>query len=107
MRTTTADKEAMYFRFAAAVVLVVLVTVAGIGIEKRCLMLRRALCREHYRYEVLRDLYARQRLQIQQLGAPSRLLESLERDRTEAIAGKPPAMSRPRLASGHDADARE
>ncbi len=76
----------MYFRFGAAVVLAVLVAVAGIAIEKRCLTLRRALTREHYRYEVLRDLYARQRLQTQQLGAPARLFEALESDRRELIA---------------------
>ncbi len=57
----------MYFRFGAALVLAVLVAVSGIALEKRCLTLRRALAREHYRYEVLRDLYARQRLQTQQL----------------------------------------
>jgi hypothetical protein len=78
----------MYFRFGAALVLAVLVAVAGIGIEKRCLTLRRALSREHYRYEVLRDLYARQRLRTQQLGAPARLFEALESDRRELVAHK-------------------
>jgi chromatin segregation and condensation protein Rec8/ScpA/Scc1 (kleisin family) len=89
----------MYFRFGAAVVLAVLVAVAGIAIEKRCLMLRRALTREHYRYEVLRDLYARQRLQTQQLGAPARLFEALESDRREMIARKPPGSRRQQVAS--------
>ncbi len=78
----------MYFRFGAALVLAVLVAVSGIALEKRCLALRRALAREHYRYEVLRDLYARQRLQTQQLGAPARLLDVLEHERREVIAGE-------------------
>jgi hypothetical protein len=78
----------MYFRFGAALVLSVLVAVAGIAIEKRCLALRRALTRDQYRYDALRDLYARQRLQTQQLGAPARLFEQLESERPELIAGR-------------------
>jgi hypothetical protein len=76
----------MYFRFGTALALAVVVAVAGIAIEKQCLTLRRALTRDHYRYEVLRDLYARQRLQTQQLGAPARLFEALETERRESIA---------------------
>jgi len=89
----------MYFRCGAAVVLAVLVAVTGIAIEKRCLMLRRALTREHYRYEVLRDLYALQRLETQQLGAPARLFEVLESDRGELIARKSPGSRREQIAS--------
>jgi hypothetical protein len=76
----------MYFRFGTALVLAVVVALAGIAIEKRCLTLRRALTRDQYRYEVLRDLYARQRLQTQQLGAPARLFEALETEHRESIA---------------------
>ncbi len=90
----------MYFRFGAALVLTVLVAVSGIAIEKRCLMLRRALSRERYRYEVLRDLYARQRLQTQQLGAPARLFDALESDRRELIARKPADSRDSRIAAG-------
>src|SRR5580698_10839013 len=113
-RTTSADRnEAMYFRFGAAVVLAVLVAVSGIAIEKRCLMLRRALAREHYRYEVLRDLYARQRLQTQQLGAPARLLDALENERREVIAGKATGKShaevarRPAIVAEHETGTRD
>jgi hypothetical protein len=97
----------MYFRFGAALVLTVLVAVAGIAIEKRCLALRRALSREHYRYEVLRDLYARQRLQTQQLGAPARLFEALEHDRREFVARKASDSRQPRIASEHNTSTRE
>jgi chromatin segregation and condensation protein Rec8/ScpA/Scc1 (kleisin family) len=97
----------MYFRFGAAVVLAVLVAVAGIAIEKRCLMLRRALTREHYRYEVLRDLYARQRLQTQQLGAPARLFEALESDRRELIARRSSDSRRQQVASEPSTSTRE
>jgi chromatin segregation and condensation protein Rec8/ScpA/Scc1 (kleisin family) len=97
----------MYFRFGAAVVLAVLVAVAGIAIEKRCLMLRRALTREQYRYEVLRDLYARQRLQTQQLGAPARLFEALESDRRESIARRSSDSRRQQVASEASTSTRE
>jgi hypothetical protein len=90
----------MYFRFGAALVLAVLVAVSGIAIEKRCLMLRRALSRERYRYEVVRDLYARQRLLTQQLGAPARLFEALESDRRELIARQPSDSRGSQVASG-------
>jgi chromatin segregation and condensation protein Rec8/ScpA/Scc1 (kleisin family) len=97
----------MYFRFAAAVVLAVLVAVSGIALEKRCLALRRALTREHYRYEVLRELYARQRLKTQQLGAPSRLFEALENDRREFIARQSSDSDRRRIASDPESNQRQ
>lgn len=97
----------MYFRFGAALVLAVLVALAGIAIEKQCLTLRRALTRERYRHEVLCDLYARQRLQTQQLGAPARLFEALENDRREFIARTPTDSRQPRIASEHGASTRE
>ncbi len=90
----------MYFRFGAALVLAVLIAVSGIAIEKRCLTLRRALSRERYRYEVVRDLYARQRLLTQQLGAPARLFEVLESERRELIARRPSEARDSRMASG-------
>ncbi|HET6324602.1 MAG TPA: hypothetical protein VFG04_07865 [Planctomycetaceae bacterium] len=90
----------MYFRFGAALVLAVLIAVSGIAIEKRCLTLRRALSRERYRYEVVRDLYARQRLLTQQLGAPARLFEVLESERRELIARKPSESRDSRMANG-------
>jgi hypothetical protein len=96
----------MYFRFAAAVMLTVLVALAGIAVDRRCLALRRALSREHYRYEVLRALYARQRLQTQQLGAPARLLESLESDR-ESLARKAPDARQPQIASESSVSTRQ
>jgi hypothetical protein len=69
----------MYFRFGSAQVLVILVSMAGVAIEKQCLALRRAVSREHYRYDALRDLSARLRFKTQQLGAPHRLYDALHR----------------------------
>jgi hypothetical protein len=96
----------MYFRFGAALLLTILVAVAGIAIEKRCLSLRRACTCEHYRYEVLCDLYARQRLQTQQLGAPARLFEALESGRREIAARRSQRSRALRIASEGDAEAR-
>ncbi len=76
----------MYFRFGSALVLVFLMSVGGIAIEKQCLALRRAVIRQQYRREVLADEYAHLRLQTQQLGAPIRLIETLEQARTASAA---------------------
>jgi hypothetical protein len=73
----------MYFRFGSALVLLILMSVAGVAIEKQCLALRRSVMRQQYRREVLQDEYARLRLQTQQLGAPVRLFQALEADRRE------------------------
>jgi hypothetical protein len=67
----------MVFRFGCALVLVVLVAMAGIALEKRSLELRRSLARQQYRLEVLEDLHARLRLKTQELGAPGRIRTSL------------------------------
>ncbi|HEX4069642.1 MAG TPA: hypothetical protein VHX68_00670 [Planctomycetaceae bacterium] len=63
--------------------LLILMSVAGVAIEKQCLALRRSVMRQQYRREVLQDEYARLRLQTQQLGAPVRLFQALEADRRE------------------------
>jgi cell division protein FtsL len=73
----------MYFRFGSALVLVFVMSVAGIAIEKQCLALKRAVIRQQYRRDVLGDEYARLRLETQQLGAPVRLFEALDRSRLE------------------------
>jgi hypothetical protein len=96
----------MYFRFGSALVLVFLMSVGGIAIEKQCLSLRRAVIRQQYRREILADEYARLRLETQQLGAPIRLIETLEQrrigptgpeDHKSEGAGKPAFLAwRPR-----------
>lgn len=67
----------MYFRFFSAVVLVVLVSMAGIVVEKRVLDLRRDVSRQRYQTELLLDRHSALRLRSQQLSAPERALESL------------------------------
>jgi hypothetical protein len=81
----------MYFRFGSALVLVVLVSVVGIALEKQNLELRRAVSRQHFRMDVLRDTHAELRLQTQQLGAPARVIEALE---SGSLSLKPPEAAR-------------
>ena len=73
----------MFFRFCAALSLVVLIAVLGITLEKQLLDLKREQTLQVYRLEQLEEKYARLKLRTQELGAPSRLLESLEQAAAE------------------------
>lgn len=68
----------MYFRFACALLLVVVISLAGAQIEKRNLELRRSITRQDFQRDVLREEYAQKRLQAQQLGTPERIMRMLE-----------------------------
>lgn len=76
----------MFFRFCSALSLVVLVAAAGIAIEKRLLDMKRQQTLQVYRLEQLEEKYARLKLRTQELGAPSRLLESLQQAESERAA---------------------
>lgn len=78
----------MFFRFSAAIVLLVLIALANIALEKRNLSTRQALSLQVYRYDQLQDEYAKLRLRTQQLGAPARLIEEIEQPRPKTT-GKP------------------
>lgn len=73
----------MLFRFGAAIALVVLTSVAGVAIEKRILELQREVSRQYYRSEVLLERHAKLRLLTQELGAPTRVIDSLDKGETE------------------------
>jgi hypothetical protein len=77
----------MFFRFGAAVVMVVVVSLLGIAIEKRTLALKRAISLQTYRADQLDERLAQLQLRCEQLGAPGRLLESVEAERTTLRAG--------------------
>ena len=83
----------MFFRFGAAITLLVLIALAGIALEKRNLARKQSLSLQVYRYDQLQDEYAKLKLRTQQLGAPARLLEELERPR-------PPKPTREAARSG-------
>ena len=57
----------MFSRFAAAVVLIVVTVLVGIGLEKRNLELRRSLSLQAYRIEQLEERLARVKLELEQL----------------------------------------
>lgn len=93
----------MYFRFGAAIVLLVIVSVIGVALEKQNLTYRRAISQQRYRLDVLVEEYAQRRLQAQRLGAPARTIKSLEQQHGDfkkparsAQAGPSSPMSIPR-----------
>ena len=67
----------MFFRFGSSVALVVVIALTGVALEKQNLELRRRVTRQHYRMQVLQEHYAKLRLRTQQLGAPTRVIDSL------------------------------
>lgn len=76
----------MFVRFTGAVVVIVLIALAGIRLEKQNLELRREVSLQHYRLEVLERRHALHRLKVQQLGAPARMIESLESGKLQVMA---------------------
>jgi cell division protein FtsL len=69
----------MFFRFLCCVALVVLISLSGVGLEKKSLETRRNISQQHYRMEILRESFAKMRLRVQELGAPEKLIESVEK----------------------------
>ena len=79
----------MFFRFAAALTLVVAVSLGQIGLEKQSLRLRRSVSRQYYQMDELLELHAQLRLEIQRLAAPSRFF------RTSTVSADPEVVARP------------
>ncbi len=69
----------MYFRFLCCVALIVLIALSGVALEKKTLETRRNISQQHYRMEILRESHAKMRLRVQELGAPQKLIESVEK----------------------------
>ncbi|MFO1043151.1 MAG: hypothetical protein U0941_15270 [Planctomycetaceae bacterium] len=82
----------MFFRFGAAIMLVVSVALAGTALETRNLALKRSLSQQQYRMAELIEKQVALRLESQKLGTPAKLLESLERD--DASLYRPPKPQR-------------
>lgn len=57
----------MYFRFTAGLLLALLVSIAGIWLEKQTLELRRSIGVQHYHAEILRGWLVRSRLDAERL----------------------------------------
>lgn len=83
----------MFFRFGAAVVLVVLISLLGVALEKENLELKRSVSRQQFQLDVLRNEHAEMRLRTQQLGAPARIVEALEQGRMPVRKAEKPAVA--------------
>jgi len=68
----------VFFRFGAALALVVVIALCGTGLETQNLWLKRSLCQQKYRLDVLIESQAAIRLETQRLGAPAKLFQALE-----------------------------
>lgn len=88
--------SSMVFRFLGGLALVVLISLAGVALEKEILELRREISRQHYRTDLLRNEYAKLRLRSQELGAPTKLLEDLNAGRLSVKRPETPAENGPR-----------
>lgn len=80
----------MFFRFGAAILLIVVVSLLGIAVEKRTLALKRTISLQLFRAEQLRERCVRLRLRCEELGAPARLLQAMESGQAD-LAAAPPA----------------
>ena len=69
----------MFFRFGAALALVVMIALAGTVLETQNLALKRSLSQQHYRLEVLVETQAGLKLEAQRLGTTAKLFEALQR----------------------------
>lgn len=87
-----AESGEMFFRFGAALLLVVCVALAGTALETQNLALKRSLSQQQYRLEALMESQARLRLETQRLGATARLYDVLEGD--DATLYRPPKPQR-------------
>jgi hypothetical protein len=83
----------MFFRFGAALVVVVLISLAGTALEKRNLELRRSVSHQQYRLDVLLQQYAAHRVQAQQLGAPIRTIEQVDAQLALSESSEKPATA--------------
>ncbi len=82
----------MFFRFGAALLLVVSVALTGTALETQNMALKRSLSQQNYQLDVLLETQAKLRLATQRLGAPAKLLDALERD--DATMYRPPKPQR-------------
>ena len=80
----------MFFRFGAAICLVVVVGLTGTAIESRSLDLRRAISHQRYQLDVLIERQAKLRVAAERAGAPAQLIEPLEQGRLQLLPPESP-----------------
>src|SRR5260370_30276059 len=91
----------MFFRFGGALVLIVVISLAGTAFEKRNLVLKRVVSRQRYRLDILLEQHAANRVLAQQLGAPSRLVDKI--DPEAEWSDRPAQPAKPNRAEHHKA----
>lgn len=69
----------VFFRFGAALALVVAIALIGTALETQNLAYKRSLSQQQYRLEVLVETQASLKLEAQRLGTPAKLFEALQR----------------------------
>ena len=85
---------AVFFRFGAALALVVAIALAGTAMETQNLAYKRQLSQQQYRLEVLVETQASLKLEAQRLGTPAKLFDALQKDGA--------ALHRPAKPQRHD-----
>lgn len=88
----------MFFRFGAAMALVVAVSLTGTAIESHSLNLRRTISHQRYQREVLVEQQAQLRVAAQRAGAPAQLIEPLEQGRLQLLPPESPQRKTQRVA---------
>ena len=77
---TPVESLAVFFRFGAALALVVAIALAGTALETQNLAYKRQLSQQQYRLEVLVETQASLKLEAQRLGTPAKLFDALQKD---------------------------
>ena len=76
----SAESVSVFFRFGAALALVVAIALAGTAMETQNLAYKRQLSQQQYRLEVLVETQAGLKLEAQRLGTPAKLFDALQKD---------------------------
>ena len=96
----------MFFRFAAGLLLVVLVSMAGVRLEKHTLQMRRDVSVQYYQTDLLLELMVRLRLETQRLTAPAQLAATME-DAASPKQRTPDSSIKPRVKIATRPDAND
>jgi hypothetical protein len=95
----------VFFRFAAGLMLVVMISMVGIRLEKQTLEMRRAVSVQYFQTDLLLEVLVRLRLESQTLTAQAQQSLIAENVRTTSrAAGNEKASQRPRQNRTSTAD---
>lgn len=87
----------MFFRFAAGLLIVVLVSMAGVRLEKHTLQMRRDVSVQYYQTDLLLELLVRLRLETQRLTAPAQLAATMDEAASPKNQRTPDSPLKPRV----------